>query len=181
SITGTCPKGTVSDPYSNKWKCLAFITPGKLYLTADGFCNDEYHGHLVSVENGFVNMYITQNADTAFVNETAQRFWIGVNNVGGNGWTDMNGSNATFFNWAPGEPANSTGSNGCVSVSLNGTWYNDDCFTNYPYVCGVPDPGVQPTIPPQPPTTTQNNMEYPTTEYLTSKTGSSISTTESGI
>ncbi|KAE9547857.1 hypothetical protein FO519_008932 [Halicephalobus sp. NKZ332] len=147
SVTGTCPKGTVSDPYSNKWKCLAFVTPGKLYLTADGFCNDEYNGHLTSVENGFVNMFISQNADTAFVNETAQRFWIGVNNVGGNGWTNMDGSNATYFDWAPEEPANSTGSNGCVSVNMKGLWYNDDCFTNYPYVCGVSELGVTPTTP----------------------------------
>ncbi|KAE9546663.1 hypothetical protein FO519_010125 [Halicephalobus sp. NKZ332] len=154
SITGTCPKGTVSDPYSNKWKCLAFITPGKLYLTADGFCNDEYHGHLTSVENGFVNMYITQNAVTAFMNETVKRFWIGVNNVGGSGWTDMDGSNATYFNWGPSQPAASTGSNGCVSVDLRGSWYNDDCFTNYPYACEVSDPGDQPKIPPQPLTAT---------------------------
>ncbi|KAE9548110.1 hypothetical protein FO519_008678 [Halicephalobus sp. NKZ332] len=135
----------VPSSYSNRLKCLAFVTPGKLYLTADGFCNDEYNGHLVSVENGFVNMFITQNADTSFVNETSQRFWIGANNITGSGWKNTDGSDATYKHWASDEPKNLTGSNGCVSVDLKGLWYNDDCFTNYPYVCGILDLGVPST------------------------------------
>lgn len=60
-----------------------------------------------------------------------------MNNVGGTGWTNVDGSNATYFDWAPEEPANSTGSNGCVSVDLKGLWHNDDCFNVYPYVCEI--------------------------------------------
>ncbi|KAE9546616.1 hypothetical protein FO519_010172, partial [Halicephalobus sp. NKZ332] len=119
-----------------KSKCLAFVTPGKLYLTADSFCTDEYNGHLISVENAFENFLIAQIADSSFVNETSQRYWIGANNIEGPGWTNIDGSNVTYFDWAPGEPADSTG---CVSVDLKGLWYNDDCFSNYGYVCEFPE------------------------------------------
>ncbi|KAE9546722.1 hypothetical protein FO519_010066, partial [Halicephalobus sp. NKZ332] len=134
--TGTCPTGTVSDPYSKKPKCLAFVTPGKYYLTADSFCNSQYNGHLVSVENAFENFFIAEIADSFFVNETSQRYWIGANSIGGNGWMNIDGSNTTYFDWASGEPANSTG---CVSVDMKGLWYNDDCFNIYRYVCEVPE------------------------------------------
>ncbi|KAE9547218.1 hypothetical protein FO519_009570 [Halicephalobus sp. NKZ332] len=149
SATGICPTGTVFDLYSKKSKCLALVTPGKYYLTANSFCDSQYNGTLTSVENAFENFFIAATADSFFVNETSQRYWIGANSIGGTGWTNIDGSNTTYFDWASGEPGNSTG---CVSVDMKGLWYNDDCFNIYPYVCEVPEGDIstpQPTIPPQ--------------------------------
>ena len=59
-VIGTCPGGTVSNSYSSKSGCLAFVYPGKLYLPADNFCRNEYHGDLTSIENGMANMFIAR-------------------------------------------------------------------------------------------------------------------------
>ena len=104
------------------------------------------------------------------MNETSQRFWIGTNNVGGTGWTNIDGSNVTYFNWASGEPKNVTG-NGCVSVDLKGLWYNDDCFTTYPYVCEVPEVGPAPT--------TTSKTTVPTTPTVAETTEEELYSTSS--
>ncbi|KAE9547101.1 hypothetical protein FO519_009688 [Halicephalobus sp. NKZ332] len=129
----------VSDPTTS---------PGSLFLTADAFCNSNYNGHLISIPNAFVNTFIAQTIDLSNTNETFSRYWIGVNDIAGTGWTNIDdGSNITYFDWAPGEPSNLTGSNGCVSVDLKGLWHNDDCFTNYSFVCEVPELGATSTTP----------------------------------
>ena len=81
------------------------------------------------------NTDISETAHSSFENSPSERFWIGVNNILETGWINIDGSNANYFNWASGEPKNSTGTNGCVSVDLKGLWYNDECSTNYPFVC----------------------------------------------
>ena len=60
AVSGSCPTGTVPNAFSDDWKCLAFTTPGKLYLPADNFCVDEYKGHLVSINNAFANLFIAR-------------------------------------------------------------------------------------------------------------------------
>ena len=63
-------------------------------------------------------------------------YWIGVSDFNQNGWQNVDdGSLTTYFSWASGEPGNLTSANGCVSVDLNGRWYNDHCFNDYPSVC----------------------------------------------
>ncbi|KAE9547088.1 hypothetical protein FO519_009700, partial [Halicephalobus sp. NKZ332] len=122
------------------------VTSGSLFLTADAFCNSNYNGHLMSIPNAFVNTFIAQTIDLSNTNETFSRYWIGVNDIAGTGWTNIDdGSNITYFDWASGESANSTESNGCVSVDLKGLWHNDDCFTSYSFVCEVPEVEIQST------------------------------------
>ena len=67
------------------------------------------------------------------------RFWIGVNNTNGAGWKNVDdGSDTFYFDWANGEPVNSTGSSDrCVSVDFKGFWYSEDCSTKHFFMCGV--------------------------------------------
>ncbi|KAE9547079.1 hypothetical protein FO519_009709, partial [Halicephalobus sp. NKZ332] len=139
SVAGTCPEDSVVNVYSKKLKCLEFISPKKCYSTADSFCQESYSGHLTSVEDGYDSLFLAQTAECSFVDNKPVRFWIGVHNISGAGWTNIGGSSPPYFRWAPGEPKDLNGSNGCVSVDLDGLWYNDDCFNDYSYVCEVPE------------------------------------------
>ncbi|KAE9547027.1 hypothetical protein FO519_009761, partial [Halicephalobus sp. NKZ332] len=68
----------------------------------------------------------------------SERFWIGVDNILGDGWRNVDDrSNIIFDNWAQNEPSND--SNACVSVDKEGMWYNDNCSNDYPYICGASD------------------------------------------
>ncbi|KAE9547678.1 hypothetical protein FO519_009108, partial [Halicephalobus sp. NKZ332] len=63
------------------------------------------------------------------------RFWIGVTNLTGNGWHNIDDdSNIAYFDWAFGEPRNSTHEQ-CVTIDMNGLWYNEECFKNFPFIC----------------------------------------------
>ena len=90
---------------------------------------------------------ISEQAESSFTNGSpGSRFWIGISNINGNGWQNIDDGSATnFFDWASGEPQNTTG-NGCVSMDTTGKWYNDDCFNNYSFACGVSEVGA-PTTP----------------------------------
>ena len=115
-----------------------------------------------------INIGISEIADTSFANETSKRFWVGTNNISGSGWTNIDGFPSSYLNWAPGEPATQTGSNGCVSVDLKGLWYNDECFNVYPYVCEIPEAGTGPTVKPTAgpmPTTTDADAGGSTTNF----------------
>lgn len=114
-----------------------------------------------------VKMETLEIADSSFANVTYQRFWIGVNNISGTGWTNLDGSNVTYFNWASGEPANSTPTNGCVSVDLRGSWYNDDCYNITAYVCEVPEVETVTTTTTTPTTTHLTTTESTTTHLTT--------------
>ena len=84
------------------------------------------------------------------------RYWIGLSNVDKDGWQNTDdGSIATFFDWAAGEPTNLTASNGCVSVDLNGGWHNDDCLNSYPFICELNETTIHSTSTP-PSTTTRS-------------------------
>ena len=87
-----------------------------------------------------------QSVSSSETSNLTSKHWIGVSNLNENGWQNIDdGSNTVFFDWAPGEPANSTGSNRCVSVDLKGFWYNDDCFNVYPYICEILEASVSST------------------------------------
>lgn len=55
-----CPLGstTIPDGFGTKWKCFQVVNSSSLFLTANSFCNSNYHGNLVSVPNAFVNMFV---------------------------------------------------------------------------------------------------------------------------
>ncbi|KAE9547680.1 hypothetical protein FO519_009110 [Halicephalobus sp. NKZ332] len=126
-----CPDGTTPVPssFGSKWPCLLFDSSEQGFLIAESTCINN-GGHLVSVQNGFVNAFIAQSAQLAFGStDLGKKFWIGVSNLSRNGWENIDdGSQTTFFDWASEEPASSTSQNGCVSMDMNGLWYNSNCY-----------------------------------------------------
>ena len=68
--------------------------------------------------------------------------WIGVTNIVGGVWKNIdNGSNVTYFNWAPGEPQNNTYPL-CVRIKTDGLWYSGPCYDWWSaYLCSVPGSG----------------------------------------
>ncbi|KAE9547845.1 hypothetical protein FO519_008942 [Halicephalobus sp. NKZ332] len=165
SAIGICPDGstTVPDGFGSKWKCLQVAALEQPFFAAENYCDTTYQGYLISIPNGFVNFLVAQT--TASLNQNSSRFWIGVSDLSNGEWKNIDdGSNTTYFDWAPGEPSNSTGSTGCVSVDIKGLWHNDDCFTSYSFVCEVPEVGVTPTTPSTETTTkagTTTSANYP--------------------
>ncbi|KAE9546849.1 hypothetical protein FO519_009939 [Halicephalobus sp. NKZ332] len=90
------------------------------------------NGHLISVPNGFFNFWLAQETQSVLSNGTSSStsgYWIGVSEINGSGWQNIDdGSKTTFSHWAPGEPANQTESNGCVSVDMKA---EDSPYTDY--------------------------------------------------
>ncbi|KAE9547683.1 hypothetical protein FO519_009105 [Halicephalobus sp. NKZ332] len=138
--SATCPEGSISVPptYGSKWSCLYFNFYKRQFLIAEKQCTS-YGGYLVSIPNTILNYFISQVASESFSDEGAGiRYWIGVTNLSGNGWKNIDdNSSTTFFDWAPREPNNSISQGGCLLADTLGYWYNSDCYNYYPFVCEV--------------------------------------------
>lgn len=80
-------------------------------------CHD-LGGSLVSVLNSFENTYISEIASTS------QSYWIGLNLLMSSQWSWADGSNVTFFNWAPGQPADPSiyQCGALTNVNANNQW-----------------------------------------------------------
>ena len=66
-------------------------------------------------------------------------FWLGATNMLGEVWKNLrDGSNVTFFNWAPGSPQNGLYPL-CAYLQKDGLWRSDYCHKSYYYVCGFPE------------------------------------------
>lgn len=105
----------------------------------------------------------------------SSRYWIGVNNLEGNGWQNIDdNSTPTFFDWANGEPGTSI-INSCVVVDTKGYWYHEDCFASHSFVCEVSEVGVTTKQPPTSLTriSTQGNTVKSTPQSSVATTSSS--------
>ena len=61
--------------------------------------------------------------------------WIGLHDkTTENRWVWVDGSNAVYTNWGPGEPNNSGGNEDCVHMLPNGKWNDGGCSWKYPFV-----------------------------------------------
>ena len=122
----------------------------------------------------FTNRFLfSEQAYNSLSGENANpdlRYWIGVSNINQKGWQNTDdGSDATYFDWAAGEPTNLTASNGCVSVDLNGGWHDDDCLNPYPFICelnetAIPSTSALPSTIFQSPTSQGSTLQDLTTE-----------------
>jgi len=149
SLLAACPDGAIQIPSNigGKWSCLSVIASPASFLTAELQC-EQNGGHLISIPNGFFNLFVAQEINSRLGNSTgSSRVWIGVSDVNENGWQNVDDNSiTTFFDWAPGEPVSSTGYNKCVYVDSNGLWYNDNCLNSYSYVCGTNKTSLPSTI-----------------------------------
>jgi len=185
SALADCPSGGINVPptFGSNWSCLLFDSAVSPFASAEVECINK-GGHLVSIPNGFFNIFVAQTADQAFGdgNSTA-KFWIGVTDLFGNGWQNIDdGSPISYTDWAPGEPNNSTSQGGCVSMDLLGYWYNDNCSSIYPFGCEFNEINASSTvvIPTTTPSTSPTSTEAVTTEptsVIAANTSAQVSTT----
>ncbi|KAE9551146.1 hypothetical protein FO519_005655 [Halicephalobus sp. NKZ332] len=86
------------------------------------------------------------------------------------------GSEVNFFDWAMGEPVNANEYR-CVSVDLRGQYYADDCFSFYPFVCGVSEVGINSTVVPGTTRSSTPNKGASTTVAIITTTTTAIAST----
>ncbi|KAE9548491.1 hypothetical protein FO519_008294 [Halicephalobus sp. NKZ332] len=155
-----CPDGSISLPsnFQGKWKCISIVPQEQSFSMAELDCqrND---GHLITVDNFSINHFIKQQVQLTLFSEIhISKYWVGVSDITGKGWENIDdGSKTAFFNWEHKEPSSASGQRGCVSMDISGYWYSNDCSNNLPYVCGVneievPLPNALQGVPPSIPT-----------------------------
>lgn len=76
-----------------------------------------------------------QNATKAISTPDWDGFWSGMVSTGSEWkWSDRSG--VYYFNWRAGEPNNWEGQNeDCVEIYNDGTWNDDPCENELPFVC----------------------------------------------
>ena len=134
--------------------CAAYTsgTPLRTYLvcqdkrdwsTAQSYCSDR--GYLLAnigdaTEEALLRFVL--GLDGAITTGAAADYWIGLNDTAIEGtYAWIGGSNATYFNWAPGEPNNS-GNEDCVQTfapsageTISGRWNDRLCTHKLAFVC----------------------------------------------
>jgi hypothetical protein len=136
-IYGTCPSGSVQS-ITTSTICYSFYSVPQSYADAEQICTDQ-RGHLVSIDNGFTNVFITEQAQKIYVRLNATNFWIGANDLASPGvWSWTDGKPFSYADWGQGQPSTEFG-NDCVKVSMtNGFWLATNCFEKYPFICIIP-------------------------------------------
>ena len=76
-----------------------------------------------------------QNATKSIVSPDWDGFWSGMISTGSEWkWSDRSG--VYYFNWRAGEPNNWEGQvEDCVEIYNDGTWNDDPCENELPFVC----------------------------------------------
>jgi hypothetical protein len=157
-IFATCPNGAVSSLTDDDTHCLFFISTLTAFWDAEKICRD-FGGHLVAIHNQFDNIFISQEANGAFTDQT--EFWIGATDLNTSpNWVWLDGSSMDFEDWDTGEPSTLPGYNCAFGQTAGGKWKADDCLKEKPYVCSVK---VSSTTTVAPTTTTTKRVETTTT------------------
>uniref|UniRef100_A0A671YS98 C-type lectin domain-containing protein n=1 Tax=Sparus aurata TaxID=8175 RepID=A0A671YS98_SPAAU len=109
---------------------FVLITTSMNWTEAQSYCR-EHHTDLASVRN------MTENQKVKDLVPAGQKVWIGLFR---DSWKWSDGSDSSFKDWAPGEPEG--GNQACVVVYLrsDGTWRDNPCDQNRPFVCYGPQP-----------------------------------------
>uniref|UniRef100_A0AC34G0R0 C-type lectin domain-containing protein n=1 Tax=Panagrolaimus sp. ES5 TaxID=591445 RepID=A0AC34G0R0_9BILA len=93
-------------------------------------------GHLVSIHNGFTNVFVIQEAKKYM--KDATDFWIGAtknNNAKTWQWTD--GSTFDFDEWKYGRPDNSSLTDCSILPVSDGYWIAQSGLEKKPFVCAT--------------------------------------------
>jgi C-type mannose receptor len=131
----SCPPETVVSSIDSS-VCYKFVQDAAAFINAEADCKKS-NGHLTSVENGFANAFINEEAQVAFPSSKA--YYIGATDLAQYGnWSWIDGSRITFKNWASGEPKSGNGYDCGTINAADGTWKSSNCFQKRPYVCLVP-------------------------------------------
>ncbi|WP_404370425.1 C-type lectin domain-containing protein [Corallococcus coralloides] len=130
--------GSTSQGISYGGHDYLFIKTPKNWYEAQSLCSS----------NGYKLVTIDDAAEEAFLNthqslSGLNSWWIGLNDIGTEGFFIWDGGFSSYLNWYPGEPNNS-GNEDCIVDRYNGndTWNDAPCGNQYPFVC---ERDVEPT------------------------------------
>ncbi|CAJ0568168.1 unnamed protein product, partial [Mesorhabditis spiculigera] len=126
-VFGYCPSDSLL--ITDLGSCFFFANFPAKGDDAEQFCHF-YDGHLVNVENAFENSIVASYALKEIGNV---QILLGLqHNTTNDLWLWRDGTNATYFHWAAGQPD----SGGCVALNIEErTWRTIDCATPLPFVC----------------------------------------------
>ncbi|KAE9555544.1 hypothetical protein FO519_001215 [Halicephalobus sp. NKZ332] len=139
--SSACPNGTHAVPSTlgTSYKCAGVSQITYDFMYGEYECASQ-NGHLISIANKDVNTFIAGILKQTDLSLTGG-VWVGVSNMLDSVWKNVDdGSNATFFNWAPDALQGGTYPL-CVYINNDGVWYSNYCYVGYYYLCGLPESG----------------------------------------
>jgi hypothetical protein len=139
----SCMNGDCFGKIYNNHRYL-FCNTDNNWNDAKNTCSNIPNAYLVSINDENENSFINENID--------DRFWIGYSqdgNAGDKPWIWIDGSNASYTNWAENEPNNAcvdyfglicTRKENCAEIYGDASWNDADCEDNKKFICEIPLP-----------------------------------------
>ncbi|XP_064595387.1 macrophage mannose receptor 1-like isoform X2 [Liolophura sinensis] len=109
-------------------------------------------GELVSIHDHDESDYVISKISRS----TTDSFWIGLNDIGENGYNWTDGSPLNFINWYQNEPNDAYGQQSCVQMIRDGFWQDNNCGYLKRFICKAPN-GTTPNTRPPPTTMAPGN------------------------
>ncbi|XP_078659901.1 lymphocyte antigen 75-like isoform X2 [Branchiostoma floridae x Branchiostoma belcheri] len=134
----SCPAGW----RNNNGYCYQFnINPKMTWPDARHYC--ESHGAMLLTIHSPDEQNFVQTMFPTLLAGGVRDLWLGISDVADDGYFDwVDGSNETYSNWFPNNPADTTGSWDCSRLytgSDRGQWETASCFNLHGFVCKIPD------------------------------------------
>ncbi|XP_038124372.1 secretory phospholipase A2 receptor-like isoform X2 [Cyprinodon tularosa] len=111
-----------------------FVHKSLNWTEAQTYCRDKYVD-LVTIQNPEENSILLNLLSAAGHDSDV---WIGLFNEIDWRWSDgFSGIGADYRNWTPSndEPNFASGDQFCVNADIEGTWWDDFCGNEYPFIC----------------------------------------------
>ncbi|XP_063420003.1 perlucin-like protein isoform X2 [Mytilus trossulus] len=134
-VNAECPLGWVHYDIS----CFLFSTNALNWYNAHGSCR-AHSARIAEVNSVDVMAYLRQMAKSY-----GYDYWLGGRDdvIEGFWQWSSTGENFTVSDWAPGEPDDASNSQDCLLIwkSADYQWDDQQCTTNYRYICESEYPG----------------------------------------
>ncbi|XP_025099012.1 low affinity immunoglobulin epsilon Fc receptor-like [Pomacea canaliculata] len=114
--------------------CYTYIEHPLPWIDAASLCK-LLGANLVEINSAAENMFV----NNIYKSRNVEHGWLGINDIQQNGrWVlTSTGRPLPYSNWAPGEPNNYAGKQGCALMYRNGKWDDNSCLisTAFTFVC----------------------------------------------
>ncbi|KAI5087790.1 C-type mannose receptor 2-like, partial [Silurus meridionalis] len=125
-----------NDKFSGAARFIGISSPAKTWFDAQTYCQT-YHTDLASALNS------SDNDMLGVLSARQGVSWIGLRR---GTWMWSDGTFASGFSWALGQPDNNGGIENCVSLK-NGLYYDTDCSLLFNFFCGTITVSILRTVP----------------------------------
>ncbi|MCG3173946.1 MAG: hypothetical protein GMKNLPBB_02158 [Myxococcota bacterium] len=128
----SCPVGWTQNPANGHCYFVSSRKDGALAATDD--CVRVKKAHPVFINDAAENEFVA--------GLSVELMWLGMSDWPTEGkWRYSQGTEVTYFNWAPGEP-NNQGDEDCAIINWGqkGKWADVDCFSKFKWVCELEKP-----------------------------------------